>query len=277
MSNSGTEQANAGAPLAIEAARFGLAFPGTKRKEPLQVLKNLNLSVMAGEILTVIGPSGCGKTTLLRAVAGLLTEDDDGVILQGDLRVHGLPPAEAKKQRIFAFTFQNPVLLPWRSVRDNVMLPLEIAHGATQVDTAVADDMLSMVGIREFGSSMTAEISGGMQQRVNLARALVQEPSVLLMDEPFGSLDEVTRERLNFELLRIQRVKKQTVLFVTHSISEAVLLADRVLVLSKRPSRIREEIRIDLGEERTEETLTNPDYLSLVRKVRGIFSQEENA
>lgn len=266
---------NREASPAIEASGFGLSFRAVKRSGPLEVLNDIHLTVKSGEILTIIGPSGCGKTTLLRAIAGLLISQDDNVILSGSMRVFGLAPDEAKKKRMFAFTFQNPVLLPWRTVQQNVSLPLEVIHGKTVQDKTVVDEMLSMVGISEFACSMPGDISGGMQQRVNLARALVQEPCVLLMDEPFGSLDEVTRERLNFELLRIQRMKQQTILFVTHSISEAVLLADRVLILSKRPSTIREAVSIPLPKERTEETLTSPDFLRTVRKVRELFSREE--
>lgn len=261
--------------LAIEANGFGLSFTNSKHGDPLEVLRDIHLTVKPGEILTIVGPSGCGKTTLLRAVAGLLTGEDDHVILNGSMAVFGLTPVEAKKKRMFAVTFQNPVLLPWRTVQQNVGLPLEIIRGEGAQDDPVVDEMLSMVGIGEFATSLSAELSGGMQQRVNLARALVQEPQILLMDEPFGSLDEVTRERLNFELLRIQRLKQQTILFVTHSISEAVLLADRVIVLSKRPSNIREIVPIPLPKDRTEDTLMSPEYLKTVRKVRDIFSTEE--
>jgi NitT/TauT family transport system ATP-binding protein len=258
----------------IEFGRFSLAYPSAKNKEPLRALHDVTLSVRPGEILTIVGPSGCGKTTLLRAVAGLLTEDDN-VIVEGDLKVFGMSSPEAKGKRFFAFTFQNPVLLPWRNVRQNVALPLEIMSSKQSDNDHIIDEMLNMVGISDFASAMPSEISGGMQQRVNLARALVQEPQVLLMDEPFGSLDEITRERLNFELLRIHRLKGQTILFVTHSLSEAVMLADRVLILSKRPAAVREIIAIDLPRERTEATLLMPAYLELVRKVREVFAKEE--
>lgn len=260
---------------AIEFRSFSLSYPNTKTKTPLQALRDVTLSVLPGEFVAIIGPSGCGKTTLLRAVAGLLTQHDDKVIINGSLHVFGMPPAEAKRYRMFAFTFQNPVLLPWRTVRQNVALPLEITRADQPTRDRAVDDMLSLVGISDFARSMTAEISGGMQQRANLARALVQEPKILLMDEPFGSLDEVTRERLNFELLRIHRLKCQTILFVTHSLTECTLLADRVLVLSRLPGTIREIIHIDLPRERTEETLLSPAYLALVRKVREVFVREE--
>ncbi|MEW8287508.1 MAG: ABC transporter ATP-binding protein [Candidatus Thiodiazotropha endolucinida] len=261
---------------AIELHHFSLAYSNPKDREPLQVLNDITLSIQPGEIITIIGPSGCGKTTLLRAVAGLLTNKDDTVICDGSLDVLGMPVSDAKRERTFAFTFQNPILLPWRNVQQNVGLPLELTGGPDREDMHAVDEMLSMVGIGEFAQAMPSEISGGMKQRVNLARALIQEPKVLLMDEPFGSLDEVTRERLNFELLRIHRLRKPTILFVTHSLSEAALLGDRILILSKRPSRIREIIPNILPHERTEETLVSSDYLDLVRRVRRVFSQEDS-
>lgn len=263
-----------GDSLAIHFRQFNLAYSGSKGKPDLQVIQDVSLSVRSGEFITIVGPSGCGKTTLLRVVAGLLAQEDDDVKISGSLRVFGMTPLEAKHQRMFAITFQNPVLLPWRSVRQNVMLPLEITHESEPSDDQRVDEMLSMVGISDFSCSMSSQLSGGMQQRVNLARALVQEPRILLMDEPFGSLDEVTRERLNFELLRIHRLKKQTILFVTHNLTEAALLADRVLVLGNRPSTIREMITIDLPRERTDDTLLSSEFLAHVRKVRDAFTRE---
>lgn len=262
---------------AINFRRFSLAYPNSKGGLSLQVLREVSLTVQRGEIITIIGPSGCGKTTLLRAVAGLLTPEDDKVVCEGSLEVFGMSPWEAKRQRMFAFTFQNPVLLPWRNVRQNVGLPLEIMNSGGRKNAQLIDEVLSMVGIGDFDKAMPSEISGGMQQRANLARALVQEPRILLMDEPFGSLDEVTRERLNFELLRIHRVRKPTILFVTHSLSEAALLADRVLVLSKRPSTVREVITVELPQERTEKTLISSEYLGLVRSIREVFAGEDSA
>lgn len=264
-------------PHAIQFQQLCLSYHGLKGKQPIEVLRDVSLSVRPGEFISIVGPSGCGKTTLLRVVAGLLVQNEDDVAISGSLRVFDMTPLEAKRQRMFAFTFQNPVLLPWRTVRQNVALPLEIMHGTETPDDHHVDEMLSMVGIDDFSSSMSTQLSGGMQQRVNLARALVQEPRILLMDEPFGGLDEVTRERLNFELLRIHHFKKQTILFVTHSLTEAVLLADRVLVLTKRPSTIREVIQIDLPRERTDDTLLSPEFLAHVRKVRDVFTRVDVA
>lgn len=262
---------------AIDFRHFSLAFSNSKDNVPLKVLHHISFSIQPGEIVTIVGPSGCGKTTLLRVIAGLLTQEDTNVVCDGSLKIFGLPPSEAKRQRFFAFTFQNPVLLPWRNVRQNVGLPLEIMSSDGEKNKSRIDKMLSTVGISEFEEAMPSEISGGMKQRANLARALVQEPKILLMDEPFGSLDEVTRERLNFELLRIHRVRKPTILFITHSLSEATLLADRVFILSKRPTTVREIIPVELEQERTEETLLSPEYLELVRRVRDVFVQEDPA
>jgi NitT/TauT family transport system ATP-binding protein len=262
---------------AIDFRRFSLAYLNSKGDRPLQAIQEFSLTVCPGEIITIVGPSGCGKSTLLRVVAGLLMASEDNVALEGSLRIFGMPPSEAKRQRMFAFTFQNPVLLPWRNVRQNVGLPLELLNLSRPNDTRLVDEMLSLVGIADFENAMPSEISGGMQQRANLARALVQEPRILLMDEPFGSLDEVTRERLNFELLRIHSIRRPTILFVTHSLSEATLLADRILVLSKRPATIREDIPVRFQRERTEDLLLSPEYLDLVRKVRQIFTREDSA
>lgn len=259
--------------FAINFSEFSLTYFGSKNNHSVQALQNVSLAVNPGEIITIVGPSGCGKTTLLRAIAGLLTSKEDNTRLDGSLHIFGKSPSEAKRERMFAFTFQNPALLPWRNVWQNVSLPLEIMKQSDANSHRLIDEMLSMVGIREFDKAMPSEISGGMQQRVNLARALVQEPKILLMDEPFGSLDEVTRERMNFELLRIHRLKKPTILFVTHSLSEATLLADRVLVMSERPATIREVIPIVFQQERTEDILLAPEYLDRVRKVREVFTK----
>lgn len=256
---------------------YSLSYGSSKNRAPLHVLNKINISIEAGEIITIVGPSGCGKTTLLRAVAGLIGNDDDSVSCEGLLNVFNMPVKEAKQKKMFSFTFQNPVLLPWRNVRENVSLPLEIMNNVGRHSSQeIVDEMLLTVGMQDFASAMPSEISGGMSQRANLARALVQEPRVLIMDEPFGSLDEVTREKLNFELLRIHRLKKPTILFVTHSLSEATLLGDRVLVLTNRPSTIREIIPIELPRERKEDILESSTYSDLVRKVRVVFSQDNH-
>lgn len=259
--------------FAINFKEFSLTYFGSKNNHSVQALRDVSLTVNQGEIITIVGPSGCGKTTLLRAVAGLLTSKEDNAEIKGSLHIFGKHPSEAKRQRMFAFTFQNPALLPWRNVWQNVSLPLEIMHRNAPTSSYLIDEMLSMVGISEFAKAMPSEISGGMQQRANLARALVQEPRILLMDEPFGSLDEVTRERMNFELLRIQRLRRPTILFVTHNLSEATLLADRVLIMSERPATIREEIPIQFNQERNEDILLAPEYLDMVRKVRKAFTK----
>ncbi|MBI5380609.1 MAG: ABC transporter ATP-binding protein [Opitutae bacterium] len=256
----------------IDLEGYSLSYLAPDGVPLLRVLSDITLSVKGGEFIAIVGPSGCGKTTLLRAIAGLIPSESRATQTKGILRVFGAPTVDAKRSRKFALTFQNAVLLPWRTVRENVSLPLEIAD---EKNPQLVDEMLAMVGISEFAAARPNELSGGMQQRVNLARALVQEPAVLLMDEPFGSLDEIVRERLNFELLRIHRLKKPTVFFVTHSLNEAVLLADRVLVFSERPGRIREIFDVNLPIERTDDTLVSPAYLDIVRRVRAAFTKQE--
>ncbi len=259
--------------LAVSLTDYSLSYTGAASK-PVHVLNGVNLSVRTGEVLAVVGPSGCGKTTLLRAVAGLLIKLDE-VHVSGDLEVFGMSADAARLRRTFAVAFQNPVLLPWRTVRRNVALPLEILSGSREDRSEVVEDMLSLVGIREFAEFRTNQISGGMQQRASLARALVQNPRILLMDEPFSSLDEVTREQLNFKLLAIHRSRNTTIIFATHSLSEAVLLADRIVVMGARPSSVRAILNIDLPRHRNPETLSSPTYLSMVRQVRLAFAQED--
>lgn len=262
--------------LAIESQKFSLSFSKGKSYSTINVLKNISLSIKEGEIIGIIGPSGCGKTTLLRTVAGLITASSS-TIVSGSLKIYNLPPFEAKQKRFFSFAFQNPILLPWRSVRKNIQLPLEIMGVSTTVSNTIVDDLLAMVGMQEFNNAMPAEISGGMRQRVSLARALAQEPKILLMDEPFGSLDEVTREKLNFDLLRIHKSKKTTILFVTHNLTEATLLADRVCILTGQPARIREILDIKFSQERDESILYSKELLEMTNRVRRSFTKETAA
>lgn len=201
-----------------------------------QALSSVSLSVSEGEFVSIIGPSGCGKSTLLRLVAGL--EPPDG----GSLRVHA---ANRTEGRAVAFVFQQPTLMPWARVEDNVRLPLDLARIPRAVAYPRVRTALSHVGLADFASGYPRELSGGMQMRVSLARALVTSPSLLLMDEPFGALDEITRARLDGDLLELWRERSLTVLFVTHSLYEAVYLSTRVIVMSPRPGRIAHELTID--------------------------------
>jgi len=214
--------------IAIEARSLGLGYPGSMQP----VLEGVDLSVAKGEFLTILGPSGCGKSTLLRAIADLLPP------INGRLSVLGKPAAEARRQREVGFVFQEATLLPWRTVRDNVCLPLQVGKGriAKSVQPR-ADHWLELVGLAHLSDRYPNQLSGGQRQRVSIARALQCEPDILLMDEPFGALDEITRDRLNDELLSIWRRTHATILFVTHSITEALYLGGRVLVLAANPGR----------------------------------------
>ncbi|MCA1645110.1 MAG: ABC transporter ATP-binding protein [Chloroflexi bacterium] len=205
----------------------------------VQALEDVSLSVGSREFVSLLGPSGCGKSTLLRLVSDVLTPTD------GAIRVGGRTPEEARKGRSFGFVFQDATLLAWRTALQNVLLPLEIS-GNTRGANERAARLLDLVGLQGFEHSFPWQLSGGMRQRVSIARALISEPHILLMDEPFGALDEITRERLNSELLRIWQATATTILFVTHSSPEAVFLSDRVVVLTARPGRVKLTLSIEL-------------------------------
>ena len=206
----------------------------------VQALDSIDLEIKAGEFVSIIGPSGCGKTTLLRSMAHLETPS------AGEIYVNGKVPDEARLARDFAFVFQAPGLLDWRTTLDNVMLPLEIEKVDKVEAQTKAEEMIQLVGLTGFEKSLPRQLSGGMQQRVSIARGLTLDPAVLLMDEPFGALDQITRERMNLELLRIWDQRNLSVVFVTHNIREAVLLSDRVVVMTARPGRIEGIIEVDL-------------------------------
>ncbi|GAA0552086.1 ABC transporter ATP-binding protein [Paractinoplanes ferrugineus] len=213
------------------------------RSGPVEAIRDINLTVGEGEFLTVIGRSGCGKSTLLRMVAGLLKPTAGAVQVAGET-VRG-------PRRDVAMVFQKPALLPWRSVEDNVMLPVEIFGWRKSEHRANADRLLEMTGLTAFRKRLPHELSGGMQQRVSLCRALIQNPKVMLLDEPFSALDALTREELAVELQRIHMELGTTMIFVTHSIQEAVLLADRVAVLSSRPGQLRRLVEIPIPRPRS--------------------------
>jgi NitT/TauT family transport system ATP-binding protein len=225
-------------------------------------LQNANLTVVEGEFVSLIGPSGCGKTTLLRLIADLV-QPTEGTIL-----VSGKSPDQARRDREYGYVFQAPVLYEWRTVMRNVTLPLEIMGYARGRRRERATELLEMVGLREFNSSYPWQLSGGMQQRVSIARALAFDPKLLLMDEPFGALDEITRETMNNELLRIWQETGKTVIFVTHSIPEAVFLSSRVVVMTPRPGKIERIVDIDLSYPRNEETRESSRFFELATEVR---------
>jgi NitT/TauT family transport system ATP-binding protein len=231
-------------------------------EEQVIALQDINLDIRAGEFVSLIGPSGCGKSTLLRLIADLLQPSD------GDLRVNDKTPHQARVNREYGMVFQAATLYDWRTVTQNVQLPLEIMGYPGHIRRQRAQEMLELVELGKFGKHYPWQLSGGMQQRVAIARALAFEPTLLLMDEPFGALDEFTRERMNMELLRIWDRTKITVVFVTHSIPEAVFLSKRVVVMSPRPGRITKMINIDLPYPREFETRELPRFFELVTGVR---------
>ncbi len=225
-------------------------------------LQDANLEVMDGDFVSLIGPSGCGKTTLMRLVADLVEPTS------GEITVAGKTPRRAREDREYGYVFQAPVLYEWRTVIANVTLPLEIMGHPKAQRRARARQLLEMVGLERFERSYPWQLSGGMQQRVSIARALAFDPKLLLMDEPFGALDEITRETMNLELLRLWQETKKTVVFVTHSIAEAVFLSSRIVVMTPRPGRIREVIDVDLPYPRTAETREGRRFFELTTQVR---------
>jgi NitT/TauT family transport system ATP-binding protein len=225
-------------------------------------LRQVSLAVRQGEFVSLVGPSGCGKSTILRIVAGL------GPISAGEVRVEGLAPEQARRERRdMAFVFQDATLLQWRTVQANVELPLQLAGIAGTDRRRRAIEALETVGLSEFAQQYPRQLSGGMKMRVSIARALVARPSLLLMDEPFGALDEMTRQRLNVELLRVVALAGWTVLFVTHNVFEAVFLSSRVVVMSPRPGRVIADIPIDLPYPRENSMRTTLEFNKAAGRV----------
>jgi NitT/TauT family transport system ATP-binding protein len=234
----------------------------TDHAQVTTALEGIDLDIRRGEFVSLIGPSGCGKSTLLRVIGDLVAPT------AGRVTVNDKPAERARRDRDYGIVFQAPVLFDWRSVEDNVKLPLELMGYDSARRTARAKEMLDLVELGDFMHHHPYQLSGGMQQRVAIARALAFEPSILLMDEPFGALDEMTRERMNQEVLRIWERTGITVVFVTHSIPEAVFLSSRVVVMSARPGRITDLIEIDLPRPRDVETREQRRYFELVTAVR---------
>ncbi|HXY85173.1 MAG TPA: ABC transporter ATP-binding protein [Gaiellaceae bacterium] len=234
----------------------------TKKFDQTTALQDIDLSIEEREFVSLIGPSGCGKSTLLRVVGDLITPTDGTVV------VNGKTAKQARIDRDYGIVFQDAVLYDWRTVAKNVALPLEIAGWPRQKRAERVRAMLELVELTDFGEHRPWQLSGGMQQRVSIARALSFDPALLLMDEPFGALDEMTRERMNMELLRIWEASGSTIVFVTHSIAEAVFVSSRVIVMSPRPGRISDEIVIDLPQPRTAATREDPRFFELVTRVR---------
>jgi NitT/TauT family transport system ATP-binding protein len=225
-------------------------------------VQNIDLQIDQGEFISLIGPSGCGKSTLLRIIGDLIEPS------RGTVTVNGKAARQARRDHDYGIVFQDSVLYNWRTVAKNVALPLELAGWDRDTRAKRVEEMLDLVELRGFGDHHPWQLSGGMQQRVSIARALSFDPALLLMDEPFGALDEMTRERLNAELLRIWDASGSTVVFVTHSIAEAVFLSTRIVVMSARPGRISKVIPVDLPQPRTQATREDPRFFELATEVR---------
>jgi NitT/TauT family transport system ATP-binding protein len=246
-------------PPAVELAGVSKTFE--LRRGTVVALEDIDLSIARGEVVSLIGPSGCGKSTLLRVIADLLPPTS------GTVQVNGKSARKARLDQDYGFAFQQAGLLDWRTVQANIELPLEL-HGVDRAKRrARALELLELVGLADFAKQRPPQLSGGMQQRVAIARALAESPALLLMDEPFGALDEMTRERMQTELVRIAAETSAAVVFVTHSIPEAVFLSDRVVVMSPRPGRTTEVIAVNLGE-RNDDTREAPKFYAAITQVR---------
>ncbi|MCA0943204.1 ABC transporter ATP-binding protein [Salipiger pacificus] len=243
----------------IELAHAGVTF-ATSKGDPLVAVEDMSLTIYREEIVSLVGPSGCGKSTVLRMLAGLQQPTS------GDIWIGG-----GKTRRGFsevAIVFQRPTLLPWLSVMDNVLYPVKVLQRPTKAHRRRAMELLELVGLQDMAERMPHELSGGMQQRASIARSLILDPKILLMDEPFGALDALTREDLQLDLLDIHAETRKTILLVTHSINEAVLLSDRVAVMSARPGRMQDLVEIDVPKPRGAESAARPDFLALSQRIR---------
>lgn len=235
-----------------------------KNSSPVSALEDINLTVKQGEFISIVGPSGCGKTTLLKILAGLHDITKGNVTLAGQ-KVSG-------PSRNIGMVFQSATLLPWKTIAENIMVPIDIQKLDKEEYAQRAEELIKLVDLQDFKDKYPSQLSGGMQQRAGICRALVHDPQVLLMDEPFGALDAMTREFMNLELLKIWSESQKTVVLVTHSIPEAVLLSDRVVVLSARPGRLAEIVDIDLPRPRTMDSLGTPEAVEYLQRIRRHFN-----
>jgi NitT/TauT family transport system ATP-binding protein len=242
----------------------GLAVTYSSARGPVRALDGLDATLRPGEFLSVLGPSGCGKSTLLKVVAGLLKPSAGTVTLAGR-------PIDGPRRDV-GIVFQQPTLLPWQSTLDNVLLPVRTLNLDMKAGREKAQALLRLVGLEKFSQHYPHELSGGMQQRVGIARGLVHDPTLLLMDEPFASLDAMTREHMTLELQRIWMAASKSVVFITHSIPEAVFLSDRIVVLSARPGRTIREVEVDLPRPRSLATMASPRFGELTNELRALFS-----
>jgi NitT/TauT family transport system ATP-binding protein len=254
-----------GPEFAVSVRGANVVYPAADA--PVHALQDVSVDIAPGEFVSLIGPSGCGKTTLLRVIADLEP------ISSGQVTVNGMSPHAARLARAYGYVFQAPALFPWRNVLANVMLPLQIQGRGAADCRAVAMEQLARVGLVGFERKYPWQLSGGMQQRVSIARALGFEPRLLMMDEPFGALDEITRDRLNEQLQQLWQRERRTVVFVTHSIAEAVYLSTRIVVMSPRPGRIIRQIRSPLPDDRHLGLRDTPQFIAVAHEVREALGQ----
>jgi len=257
-------------PLAVDVRKASLVY-NPHSDAPVHALSAVDLAIEPGEFVSLIGPSGCGKTTLLRVIADLEH------ITGGSALVNGVSPREARLARAYGYVFQAPGLFPWRTVLGNVKLPLQIHGRSARECESVAREQLQRVGLTGFESKYPWQLSGGMQQRVSIARALSFEPRILMMDEPFGALDEITRDRLNEQLQQMWQRERRTVVFVTHSIAEAVYLSTRIVIMSPRPGRIVKVIASPLSDARTLDMRDSSEFVQLAHEVREALAHGHDA
>jgi NitT/TauT family transport system ATP-binding protein len=251
----------------VKYENVSMTYPSRHGRAPLRALEPVNLSIDRGEFICLVGPSGCGKTTLLKITAALLAPTQGSVLFKD---IHLTEPS-----RSIGVMFQKPVLLPWRTVEKNAYLPAEIAGTMGPATVERVSRVLDMVGLQDFATALPDQLSGGMQQRAAMARTLAYEPELLLMDEPFGALDEFTREAMNLELSELTSQAGITSLFVTHNIAEAVFLADRVVVMSPRPGRVSGVVEVPFPKPRRVDFMRDPAFTQLTFEVRSILSEAE--
>ncbi len=258
--NDGVVPMNGVGKPVIEIKKLNLIFETPDA--PVHALSDVDLTINEGDFVSFIGPSGCGKTTLMRVIADLETPTD------GEISVNGMTPSEARENRAYGYVFQAPALYPWRTVQKNIQLPLEIMGISKEEQIARSKKNLSLVNLEGFEKKFPWQLSGGMQQRVSIARALSVEPDLLLMDEPFGALDEITRDHLNEQLLSLWDKTGKTVIFVTHSIPESVFLSSKIVVMSPRPGKIIDVIDCNLPRDRKLDIRETPEFLEIAHRVR---------
>jgi NitT/TauT family transport system ATP-binding protein len=254
----------------IQVEQVSMVFYGAG--EPVIALEKVDMRVPAGQFASIIGPSGCGKSTLLRLVADINKPHAGTITLGGDT------PRVARNAHSLGFVFQAPTLLPWRSVKQNIELPLDVVgRNSTKRSTRSSAELIELVGLTGFADALPHQLSGGMQQRVAIARALILTPDILLLDEPFGALDEITRQRMNLELLRIWSESGTSALLVTHSIAEAVFMSDQIFVMSARPGRITSIVDVPLARPRRLEMMRSSEFFDCVNRVRdGLFGHQQS-